>query len=120
YEKLAMEDIRAATDAFRPVYEQTGGADGFVSIEVAPDLAHDTEGTIAEGERLWRAIDRENLMVKVPATPAGIPAIRELTARGVNVNITLLFAVAVYEQVVDAYMSGLEARSSSGEDVSSI
>ena len=109
YEQLAIQDIRDAADAFRPVYEQTDRRDGFVSIEVSPDLAHDTEGTIAEAERLWTAIARDNVMVKVPATQEGIPAIRELIGRGINVNITLLFAIPVYEQVVDAYMSGLES-----------
>ena len=109
YEQLAIQDIRDAADAFRPVYEQTERRDGFVSIEVSPDLAHDTEGTIAEAERLWSAIARDNVMVKVPATQEGIPAIRELIGRGINVNITLLFAIPVYEQVVDAYMTGLES-----------
>jgi transaldolase / glucose-6-phosphate isomerase len=120
YEQLAIQDIRDAADAFRPVYEQTGRHDGLVSIEVSPDLAHDTEGTIAEAERLWSAIGRDNAMVKVPATQEGIPAIRELTGRGVNVNITLLFAIPVYEQVIDAYMSGLESLAASGGDLARI
>ena len=120
YEQLAIQDIRDAADAFRPVYEQTGRRDGLVSIEVSPDLAHDTEGTIAEAERLWSAIGRDNAMVKVPATQEGIPAIRELTGRGVNVNITLLFAIPVYEQVIDAYMSGLERLAAGGGDLARI
>jgi transaldolase/glucose-6-phosphate isomerase len=120
YEQLAIQDIRDAADAFRPAYEQTDRRDGFVSIEVSPDLAHDTEGTIAEAERLWRAIERENVMVKVPATQEGIPAIRELIGRGVNVNITLLFAIPVYEQVIDAYMTGLETLAASGGDLARI
>jgi transaldolase/glucose-6-phosphate isomerase len=120
YERLAIQDIQEAADLFRPAYEQTNGRDGFVSIEVSPGLAHDTQGTIAEAQRLWEAIGRENVMIKVPATPAGIPAIRELTGRGVNVNITLLFAIPVYEQVIDAYMAGLEQLGASGGDVSRV
>jgi transaldolase / glucose-6-phosphate isomerase len=120
FERLALRDIASAADIFRPLYDQTDCADGFVSIEVSPTLAHDTEGTIAEAERLWHALDRPNVMVKVPATPEGLPAIRELTARGVNVNITLLFAVPVYEQVAEAYLSGLEALLGAGGDVSRI
>jgi transaldolase / glucose-6-phosphate isomerase len=120
YERLAIQDLRDAADAFRPIYDETERGDGYVSIEVAPAFAHDTEKTIAEAERLWKAIDRENLMVKVPATPEGIPAIRALTARGINVNITLLFAVPVYEQVADAYISGLEDYAASGGDISRV
>ena len=120
YEQLAIQDIQDAADAFRPAYEQTDRRDGLVSIEVSPDLAHDTEGTIAEAERLWKAIGRDNVMVKVPATDEGIPAIRELIGRGINVNITLLFAIPVYEQVVDAYMSGLETLAASGGDLARI
>jgi transaldolase/glucose-6-phosphate isomerase len=120
YERLAVQDLREAADAFRPIYDETERGDGYVSIEVAPEFAHDTEKTISEGERLWKAIDRENLMVKVPATPEGIPAIRALTARGINVNITLLFAVPVYEQVADAYISGLEGFAREGGDVSRV
>jgi len=108
-EALMVEDIRHAADVLRPVFDATRGADGFVSIEVSPYLANDTAGTIAEAKRLWREVDRANLMVKVPATQAGLPAIRELTAQGINVNITLLFSQKVYEQVVEAYLAGLEA-----------
>ena len=116
YEALATVDLRAAADAFRPVYERTARGDGYVSIEVAPRLAHDTAGTIGEARRLWETIGRENLMIKVPATEAGIPAIRALIARGINVNVTLLFAVPVYEQVADAYVSGLEEYVAGGGD----
>src|SRR6185437_11120884 len=104
YEHLAISDIRAAADALRPVYEQTRGRDGYISLECSPYLANDTSSTVAEALRLWVAVDRPNLMVKVPATAAGIPAIRQLISRGLNINITLLFAVSVYEQVVEAYI----------------
>src|SRR5579884_1740055 len=120
FEQLAVEDIQQATDVLRPVFDATHGADGFVSIEVSPYLAKDTAGTIAEAKRLWRKIDRRNLMVKVPATPEGLPAIHDLTADGINVNITLLFAQQVYEQVVEAYLSGLEALAAKGGDISKI
>jgi transaldolase/glucose-6-phosphate isomerase len=120
YERLAIQDIRDAADVFRPVYDETRGGDGFVSIEVSPGLAHDTDGTIAEAERLWQAIERENVMIKVPATAEGIPAVRELIGRGVNVNITLLFAVPVYEQVADAYMAGLETYARTGGEVAHV
>jgi len=120
FEALAVEDIQKATDVLRPVFEATGGADGFVSIEVSPYLAMDTGATIAEAKRLWRAVDRNNLMIKVPATPEGLPAIRELIGEGINVNITLLFAQAVYAQVVEAYLAGLEALAAKGGDVSKI
>ena len=106
-ERLVMEDIRAAADVLRPVYDETGGADGFVSIEVSPHLAHDTAGTIAEARRLKAEVDRPNVMIKVPATPAGIPAIEALTADGVNVNITLMFSMSHYESVARAYIQGL-------------
>ncbi len=98
FEALEVEDIQKATDALPPVFEATGGADGFVSIEVSPYLAMDTEATIAEAKQLWRAVDRKNVMIKVPGTPAGLPAIRELIAEGINVNITLLFAQSVYRR----------------------
>jgi transaldolase / glucose-6-phosphate isomerase len=120
FEKLAVEDIRSATDVLRPVFDATHGADGFVSIEVSPYLAMDTQGTIEEAKRLWREVNRKNLMVKVPATPEGLPAIHDLTADGINVNITLLFAQQVYEQVVEAYLSGLEALAAKGGEISQI
>ncbi|HWU93020.1 MAG TPA: bifunctional transaldolase/phosoglucose isomerase, partial [Sphingomicrobium sp.] len=118
--QLAIADIRAAADVLRPVYEQTRGRDGYISFECSPYLANDTEATIGEALRLWAAVDRPNLMVKVPATPAGIPAIRQLIGRGLNINITLLFAVSVYEQVVEAYLAGLEDLNRSGRDLSKI
>jgi transaldolase/glucose-6-phosphate isomerase len=120
YEHLAIADIRAAADILRPIYDQTEGRDGYISLECSPYLANDTEATVDEALRLWTAVERPNLMVKVPATPAGIPAIRRLIGRGLNINITLLFSVPVYEQVVDAYISGLEDLKRTGGDVSEI
>ncbi|HKS85706.1 MAG TPA: bifunctional transaldolase/phosoglucose isomerase [Pseudolabrys sp.] len=116
YERLAIDDIRHAADDLRPVYDRSGGADGFVSIEVSPYLAMDTQATIAEARRLSKAVDRPNLMVKVPATKAGLPAIRRLTGAGINVNITLLFSQQVYEDVVEAYLGGLEDYVAQGGD----
>ena len=120
YEHLAIADIRAAADVLRPVYDKTQSRDGYISLECSPYLANDTDATIAEALRLWKAVDRPNLMVKVPATPAGIPAIRQLIGRGLNINITLLFSVSVYEQVVEAYIAGLEDLQRAGGDVSKI
>jgi len=107
FENLASEDIRSAADILRPVYDETRGQDGYISMEVSPGLAYDTAGTIAEARRLWDEVDRPNLMIKVPATPAGIPAIEELLASGINVNITLMFSLAHYEAVAHAYIRGL-------------
>ena len=98
FEALATEDIRDAADILRPVYEASGGSDGFASLEVSPRLAHDTDGTIEAALRLFAALDRPNVMIKVPATPEGIPAIRELIGRGVNVNVTLIFSLDMYAQ----------------------
>ncbi len=120
YEHLAIADICAAADVLRPVYEQTQGRDGYISLECSPYLANDTGATVAEALRLWGAVGRPNLMVKVPATQAGIPAIHTLIGRGLNINITLLFSVSVYEQVAEAYISGLEDLSKAGGDVSRI
>jgi transaldolase/glucose-6-phosphate isomerase len=120
YEHLAISDIRAAADVLRPVYDQTRGRDGYISLECSPYLADDTEATVAEARRLWATVARPNAMIKVPATPAGIPAIRQLIARGVNVNITLLFSSNVYEQVVNAYISGLEDFAQASGDVSKV
>ena len=117
YEHLAIADICAAADVLRPVYEQTQRRDGYISLECSPYLANDTEATVAEAVRLWAAVGRPNLMVKVPATAAGIPAIKQLIARGLNINITLLFSVSVYEQVVEAYISGLEDLKRAGGDI---
>jgi transaldolase len=114
YEALAMDDIRRAADVLRPVYEQTGGADGFVSLEVSPTLAQDTAGTAAEAKRLFAAVGRPNLMIKIPATPEGLPAIQSTLARGINVNVTLIFSVAQYEAVMQAYLAGLEAWAAAG------
>lgn len=119
FEGLAVENIRAAADILRTVYDETGGGDGFVSIEVSPYLAHDTAGTIAEAKRLWAEVDRPNAMIKVPATPEGIPAIEALIADGVNVNITLMFSMKHYEAVAEAYIRGLQRCSSPGQ-VSSV
>jgi transaldolase len=118
--ELALDDVRRAADLLRPVYDQTDGRDGFVSFECTPDLADDTEATIEQALELWDRLARPNVMIKVPATGAGLPAIEELTARGVNVNITLLFSVARYKQVIDAYMSGLALRLAAGEPLDSI
>ncbi len=107
YEALAIEDIRRAADVLRSVYDVSEGGDGFVSLEVSPHLAHDTEGTVAEARRLWRAVDRANLMIKVPATAPGIPAIEELIGAGININATLMFSLADYEAVAGAYLAGL-------------
>ena len=116
YERLAIDDIREAADLLRPVYEATHRVDGYVSLEVSPYLAHDIEGTIAEARRLWKAVDRENLMIKVPASMEGLPPIRELTSEGINVNITLLFGIERYEAVARAYMEGLSAFVQNGGD----
>jgi transaldolase/glucose-6-phosphate isomerase len=120
YEHLAIADIRTAADVLRSVYDETHGRDGYISLECSPYLANDTGATITEALRLWAAVDRPNLMVKVPATPAGIPAIRHLIGKGININITLLFAVPVYEEVVEAYIAGLEDLKKNGGDVSKI
>jgi transaldolase len=110
FEAIAVEDVRSASDLFRPVYDRTKGSDGFVSIEVSPGLARDTHGSIAEAERLWRAVDRPNVMIKIPGTAEGWPAIERCLAAGININITLLFSVEHYLKVVEAYMAALEAR----------
>jgi transaldolase/glucose-6-phosphate isomerase len=120
YEKIAIRDVQDATDIFRPVYDESKRRDGYVSLEVSPLLANDTKATIEEARRLWKTVNRENLMVKVPATPAGIPAIRQLLEDGLNINITLLFAQSAYEQVAEAYLAALEARAKKGQDISHI
>ena len=117
FEKLAVADVRAAADVLAPVYRETGGADGFVSLEVAPDVAHDAHASIEEGRRLWHAVDRPNIMIKVPATAEGLPAIGTLLGEGINVNITLLFARSVYERVVETYLTALEKRLRAGERI---
>ncbi|TMC67132.1 MAG: transaldolase [Chloroflexota bacterium] len=120
YEALAMTDVRTVADLLRPTYDQTGGQDGFVSIEVSPYLAQDTEGTLAEVRRFWHAIERPNLMVKIPSTPAGVPAIRQSLSEGININITLIFSIENYRQVAEAYLSALEERLAVGKDINRI
>jgi transaldolase/glucose-6-phosphate isomerase len=120
YETLAIADIRDAAAILQSVYDDTRGRDGFVSLEVSPLLAHDTQGTIAEARRLWAAIGRKNIMIKVPGTVEGVPAIKQLTEDGINVNVTLLFSLAAYEAVAQAYLEGLEARVARGDDVEHI
>ena len=120
FEGLAVEDIRAAADLLLPIYEKTEGADGFASLEVNPHLAHDTKGTIKAARRLFGALDRPNVMIKVPATPEGIPAIRDLIGRGINVNVTLIFSLEMYSRVREAYMAGLEDLIASGGDLARV
>ncbi|WP_420632004.1 bifunctional transaldolase/phosoglucose isomerase [Candidatus Leptofilum sp.] len=120
YEAMALEDIGEAADLFRPVYDKTGGLDGYISLEVSPTLARDTEGTIAEARRLFATLNRPNIMIKVPATPEGIPAIETLTADGININVTLIFSLSSYEDVMNAYISGLEKRLTAGQPINNI
>jgi transaldolase len=120
YESLAVEDVRGAADLFRPVYEISGKRDGYVSLEVSPHLANDTERTTKEADRLWRLVERENLMVKIPGTKAGNVAVRQTIGSGINVNVTLLFSIEEYEAVVDAYLSGLEDLVAKGGDPSKV
>jgi len=120
YETIAVEDVGHAADLFRPVFERTEGRDGFVSLEVSPRLAHDTEGTLTEAHRFWAALDRPNVLIKVPATREGLPAIRQLTSEGINVNITLLFGLPRYREVIEAYLVGLEERLANGNSVGKI
>ncbi len=120
YERLAIQDIQDAAEVLRPVYEATGRRDGYVSLEVSPYLAHDTQGTIEEARRLWQAAARDNVMIKVPATPEGIPAIQRLISEGINVNVTLLFAQEAYERVAEAYLRGLEELAGRGGDISRV
>src|SRR5689334_6201896 len=120
FEQLAVEDIQHAADVLRPVYDQHHGNDGFVSLEVSPYLAMDTKATIAEAKKLWKDVHRKNLMIKVPATPEGLPAIEQLTSEGISVNITLLFSQKVYRQVAEAYLKGLEKYVGKGGDPSHV
>ncbi len=117
---LATEDVSRAAQLFWPVYLRSGGLDGFISIEVSPDLANDTEKTVSEAKRLFSAIGRKNILVKVPGTREGLPAIEELTAEGVNVNVTLLFSVSRYEDVAEAYLRGLERRIRRGKPIDEV
>ena len=118
--ELAIEDIQAAADLFRPVYEASQGRDGMASLEVSPELAYDTEGTVREARELWRRVNRPNLMIKVPATRQGVAAVTTLIADGINVNATLLFSVERYVEVAEAFMSGLEARLASGQSIKGV
>ena len=120
YETLAMTDVRHVADLLRPIYDRTEGQDGFVSIEVSPYLAQDTQGTLVEVRRFWHTIDRPNLMVKIPSTPAGVPAIRQALASGININITLIFSIENYLQVAEAYLGALEERMAAGKDINRI
>ena len=120
FQTVAVKDIQDACDLFRPIYDESNGADGFVSIEVLPSLARDTEGTMDNARVLWKAVDRPNLMVKVPGTAEGVPAIRTLLAEGININITLLFSLHNYEQVALAYIEALEERQAKGESISGL
>jgi transaldolase len=117
YESLVLDDIGRAADAFRPVYDKTGGVDGFVSLEVSPLLAHDAPETVDQAKHLFAELGRDNVMIKVPATKQGIPAIEELIAEGINVNVTLIFSREVYREVMEAYIRGLERRALGGEPV---
>ncbi len=117
YETLSQRDVQSAADEFRPLHDRTDGEDGYVSLEVNPHLAHDTNGTVQEARRLWGALDRPNVFIKVPATAEGLPAIQQLISEGINVNVTLLFGLPRYRQVVEAYLAGIEARSIRGKAV---
>jgi transaldolase len=120
YEAVVIKDIQTVADMLRDVFEQTEGQDGYVSLEVSPDLSHDTEGTLSEARRFWKMVDRPNLMIKIPATPAGIPAIKQAISEGISVNVTLIFSLDSYRAVADAYLSGLEERNGRGEDIHKI
>ncbi len=117
FEHLAVNDIQRATDLFRPLYDETRGEDGYVSLEVEPGLVYDTEGTIAEARKLWGMVNRPNVMIKVPGTEAGLPAITQLIADGININVTLLFSVERYRAVTEAYLDGLQMRLDRGQPI---
>ena len=120
FEKIAIRDIQEACDIFSPVYKETNRRDGYVSIEVSPFLANDTKGSIEEARRLWKSVNRPNVMVKIPGAPEGLPAIRQLIEEGLNINITLLFAQSAYEKVAEAFLAALETRAAKGLDVSHV
>ncbi|MEJ2356982.1 MAG: transaldolase [Deinococcales bacterium] len=120
YEELVVDDIQGACDLFRPLYDASDGRYGYVSLEVSPHLAHDTEGTVKEARHLWQRLGRPNAFIKVPGTEAGLPAIRTLLSEGINVNVTLLFGLGRYREVTDAYLSGLEDRLQAGGDISRV
>src|SRR3954452_17132218 len=117
YERIAIQDVQMAADALRPVYDALDGYDGYVSLEVMPDLAHDTEATLAQAREDWGRVDRPNLMIKIPGTVEGLPAIEQATYEGINVNITLLFSVEAYAKVAEAYIRGLERRRDEGQSL---
>jgi transaldolase len=118
--EITTDDVRAASDVFRPVFEATGGVDGRVSIEVSPDLAHDTDATIAQAKELWATVDRPNALIKIPATKAGLPAITAVIAAGISVNVTLIFSLERYAEVIDAYLTGVEQAQAAGIDISTL
>src|SRR5499425_225579 len=120
YEKIAIRDVQDAADIFSAVHKETKGRDGYVSLEVSPNLAFDTHATLEEARRLWKTVNRPNVMIKIPGTPQGLPAIRQALEDGININITLLFAQSAYEQVAEAYLAALEARVANGQDISHI
>ena len=117
YEVLTTSDVRDACDVFAPVYRRTNARDGYVSIEVSPTLAHDTQRTVEEARRLWNLVDRPNVMIKIPAAPEGIPAITQVLSEGINVNVTLVFSIASYREVMNAFIEAVEARAQRGEPV---
>ena len=120
YEAISQRDVQSAADEFRPLYDKTEGGDGYVSLEVNPHLAHDTGGTLEEARRLWAALSRPNVLIKVPATAEGLPVIRQLISEGINVNVTLLFGIPRYRQVVEAYLAGVEARVAQAKPVRTV
>ena len=120
YQAVVIQDIQTVADLLRPIYDRTHGHDGYVSLEVSPDLSHDTQATLSEARRFWKMVARPNLMIKIPATPEGIPAIQTAISEGLNINVTLIFSLDSYRAVTDAYISGLEERSARGEDISTV
>ncbi|HEU0001402.1 MAG TPA: transaldolase [Ktedonobacteraceae bacterium] len=120
YEAMIIQDVRTVADMLRPIYDRTNMADGYVSLEVSPKLAHDTHATLAEVRRFWKMVDRPNLFIKIPATPEGIPAIQMALTEGININITLIFSIEAYRDVTEAYLNALEDRRASGKDISHI
>jgi len=120
YEQLAIRDIQQAADMFLPLYQETNGGDGYVSLEVSPFLAHETDKTILDAKKLWKMVNRPNLMVKIPATLEGLPAITEVISDGINVNVTLIFSIARYQAVMEAYLAGLEKRVQAGKEIGGI
>ncbi len=120
YDVVTVRDVQSAADEFRPLYDKTGGKDGYVSLEVNPHLAHDTKGTIHEARRLWDRLNRPNVFIKVPATVEGLPAIQQLIGEGISVNVTLLFGLPRYRQVAEAYIAGIEARAAQGKAVNHV